>query len=265
MRRRGPLFDWCTAIASMTMIPAPPWRSGRSARGCLVDDAVLARQARDHRGQDDAVRQRHRADAQRGRRAAHVRGLHQRSPDDELLDLRRAFVDAEGADAAVEALDVGPAHHAQAAVELHRGSMTRWAASVAYILAIATSVLPRALRVLRPAARATSRRAASSSVGHVGEGACTSCISASACRTGRACCHVRERLVERPLPHPDGCRSHARAEDVERPEREAEPWPHLAEELRVGAREDEPSERVMVESCRWLERTPARRPRPGTR
>jgi hypothetical protein len=38
----------------------------------VVDDAVLARQARDHRREDDAVGQRHRADGQGGEEQAHV-------------------------------------------------------------------------------------------------------------------------------------------------------------------------------------------------
>ena len=67
MRSSGPLLDWCTAIASMTTMPAPPLREAHVARAdVVVDDAVLARQARDHRGQDDAVGQRHRADGRAG-------------------------------------------------------------------------------------------------------------------------------------------------------------------------------------------------------
>ena len=52
MRSSGPLFDWCTAIASTTISPTPPLREAHVARAdVVVDDAVLARQARDHRRQ----------------------------------------------------------------------------------------------------------------------------------------------------------------------------------------------------------------------
>jgi hypothetical protein len=73
--------------------------------------------------------------------------------DDELLHLGGAFVDAQGADLAVELLDGMPADHAEAAPDLHgRMSMTCCAVSVAVILAMAAS------RVTFAPGRAARRR-----------------------------------------------------------------------------------------------------------
>src|SRR5689334_20084481 len=49
-----------------------------------------------------------------------ARLLQQLAGDDELLDFGGAFVDAQGADVAVEALDDRATHEARAAVDLYR-------------------------------------------------------------------------------------------------------------------------------------------------
>src|SRR5687767_8186813 len=54
-----------------------------------------------------------------GSKSTVTRSGEERAADDELLDLRRALVDAEGTDLAIEALDDGAVRHAEASEELH--------------------------------------------------------------------------------------------------------------------------------------------------
>ena len=153
---------------------------------------------------------------------------------------------------AVEPLDDAAAHDAEAAEELHRAVDDALRGLGREHLGHRDLGLAGAPVSFAQAARATSRRAASSSVAMSASAACTSWNSASGLPNCTRVLHVRERLVERALRHADGRRADRGAEHVERPEREAQPLPHLADELRRGrAAHDEAPERVVVDAWRW--------------
>ena len=85
-----------------------------------------------------------------GFRNGSVGFLEHLAPDDQLLHLGRAFVDAQRADLAIQALDDLAARARQAAMQLHRRVDDRCADSVALILAIAASASCARLHVALP-------------------------------------------------------------------------------------------------------------------
>ena len=111
--------------------------------------------------------------------------------------------------------------------------MIRCAASVANILAIATSVLARARFVSFCPRGARDEQPRGVELGrHVGQRRLHELLLGERLAELHARRHVRDGLVERAPRHAHGRGADRGAEDVERAEREAQPVPDLAERAR---------------------------------